>query len=155
MALGGAVGRDSGVGLAQQSLDAGPADPGDGEDPATRHRRQGAPLLGSGRAGQRVALVEGDDLGLAFQSGAVGHQLAAHRGVISGHVVRRAVDQVDEQPATLHVAEKPRPQPGALVGAFDESRNVGQYDGIVVDADHAQVGMKRREGVIGDLGPGA
>ena len=47
------------------------------------------------------------------------------------------------------------PRPGALVRAFDQARNVGQHEIARRRFDHAEIGMQRREGIVGDLRLGA
>ena len=51
------------------------------------------------------------------------------------------------------MAEEARAEPGALVRAFDQAGNVGHHELAVADLHHAQPGMQRGEGIVGDLGP--
>jgi hypothetical protein len=65
-----------------------------------------------------------------------------------------AVDDVQQGRATLDVAQELEPQALALARTFDETRHVG--DGVTRRArlDDAEVGVQRREGVVGDLRAG-
>ena len=72
--------------------------------------------LGLGRTrvvAERIHLVEADQLGSAGQVGSVLGELAAHREIGSGDVCLGGVDQMDQDPAALDVAEKAIAQPGA------------------------------------------
>jgi hypothetical protein len=46
-------------------------------------------------------------------------------------------------------------QPPALRGAFDQTRQIGHDELVVVAAHDAQLRLQRREGIVGDLGSGA
>ena len=61
---------------------------------------------------------------------------------------------MQEHAATLDVAEEARAQPRPLVGALDQPRDIGQHEVARRRAHHAEVGVERREGVVGDLGLG-
>src|SRR5690242_12202522 len=57
--------------------------------------------------------------------------------------------------AALHMAEKARAETGAVMGALDETRQIGDDEFLAVDADHAELRGEGGERVIGDLRPGA
>ncbi len=65
----------------------------------------------------------------------------------------RAVDQVEQRPAALDMAEEARTEARAFVRALDQAGNVGHHELALADPHHAQPGMQRRERIIGDLGP--
>ena len=93
-----------------------------------------------------VTLVERDDLQRVGQTAAVGLDLLANRFVTVHRVVAGRVDQMQQYPATFHVAEEASAQSGAFAGAFDDARNVGQDELVVAATDYAQIWMKRRKG---------
>src|SRR3546814_7745396 len=65
---------------------------------------------------------------------------------------RRQVEQQDEDPRPLDVAEELVAQPPALVGTLDEPGQVGHDElHLVVKPDHAEVRLERGERVVGDL----
>ena len=49
------------------------------------------------------------------------------------------------------MAEKSRAEPGAFVGALDQPRNVGKHEVDVAGAHDTEIGMQRRERVVGDF----
>ena len=61
------------------------------------------------------------------------------------------IDQVDQHPAALDMAEEAVAEPGALVRALDQAGNVGQHELAPVHRHHAEAGVKRRERIVGDL----
>ena len=46
---------------------------------------------------------------------------------------------------------KRSPMPAPSLRAFDQAGNVGQHEVALVDADDAEIGMERGEGIVGDL----
>jgi hypothetical protein len=66
----------------------------------------------------------------------------------------RAVQHVHQRGAALDVAQELQAQALALGGARDQPGDVGHGVAHVPGLDHAEVGHERREGVVGDLGPG-
>ena len=51
-----------------------------------------------------------------------------------------SVDQMYQNPGALDVLEKLDPQPGALVGALDEARDIGHHKGLgPAGVNHAQI----------------
>jgi len=88
------------------------------------HRRHG-PALGD------VDLVERHQPLPLGEHRAEGGELGAdgREGLPSSLDPRRRIDDVDEQPGALEVAEEVDPQPGAAVGALDEPGNVGEDQG--------------------------
>ena len=80
--------------------------------------------------------------------------MAARR--LTGSACRRTaqVDQVQQQPRALQVAQELVAEPGAFGGAFDQARNVGDDEALLGrDADDAEIRMQRRERIVGDLRP--
>lgn len=60
---------------------------------------------------------------------------------------------MQQEAGTLQMAQELVPQPGALRGAFDQSGDVSHHKAFLgTHPYHAQVGIERGEGVIGDLG---
>ncbi len=100
---------------------------------------------------ERVGLVQPDDLELAGQAAAIGRELAADHAIGLGHILARAVDQVQQHVAALDMAEEAVAQPGALMRALDQAGDVGQHEFMVVAADHARDRVQRGEGIVGDL----
>src|SRR6185437_11133030 len=100
-----------------------------------------------------VGLVERHDLLLPRKIAAIGAQLGTHGLVGRRDIFLSAVDQMQQRAAALDMAEEARAQTGAVMGAFDQAGNIGHDELAVADLHHAKAGMKRREGIIGDLGP--
>src|SRR4029077_19123530 len=67
-------------------------------------------------------------------------------GVLAG-----AVDQVQQYTAALDMAKEAVAEADALMGAFDQARNVGEHEFSAADIDHAELRMQGGERVIGDL----
>ena len=65
----------------------------------------------------------------------------------------RRVDQVHQRAAALDMAEEAVAEPVAFVRALDQAGNVGEHEVAVVDLHHAEAGMQRGEGIVGDLRP--
>jgi len=85
-------------------------------------------------------------------------ELVADDGVVPLRVRVTAVDDVDEDPRPLDVAQEGVAQPRAGRGSLDESRHVrDRGPALVVRAERhdAEVRLQRREGVCGDLGVAA
>ena len=125
----------------------------DGLDPLLRpglaERRPG---LGGGR---QVDLVEGDQHRLVEERRIVRPELLADDVVVPLGVARRAVDDVDEDPRPLDVAQERVTEPGAAAGALDEARDVGDRRAalvLVAEVHDPEVRLERRERVVGDLG---
>src|SRR5262249_4059271 len=62
-----------------------------------------------------------------------------------------AVNEMQEHAAALHMTKKAIAEPGALVGPFDQTGDICQYEFMAVDRDHAELRMQCREGIIRDL----
>ena len=87
------------------------------------------PCLGGG--GQ-VDLVERDEHRLLEQRRVVRPELLADDVVVPLGVARRAVDDVDEHPRPLDVAQERVAEAGAAAGALDEAGHVGDRRAAVV-----------------------
>ena len=66
-------------------------------------------------------------------------------------VQRREIQDVHQQPRALDVREEVVAEPGALGGALDQPRDVGEHELAVVGVDRPQHRLQRRERVRGDL----
>ena len=107
---------------------------------------------------ERIGLVQGHDLRLPGNAGAVGRQFTPDRPVGRGSVPGGPggpVDQMQQHPAAFDMAEKAVADPLALVGAFDQARDIGQNEVAVARVDDAQMRMQGGERIVGDPGPGA
>ena len=75
------------------------------------------------------------------------------RDRVDAVVERRDIDQVQQQLGSLKVPQELVSEAPAFGGPFDESGHVGDDEALLVrHAHYAQVGMKRREGVVRNLG---
>ena len=67
------------------------------------------------------------------------------------------IDQVKQQAGALNVAQKLHAEALAEMRAFNEAGHVGDDEGLhlrlLTHGDHAEIGLERGEGVVGDLGP--
>jgi hypothetical protein len=102
---------------------------------------------------KRVDLVQHRHPRLVGQPAAIGVELSDDRLVIGDHILRRAVDQVQQHRAALHMAEEHVAEPPALMGALDQAGNVGHDEFRAIDAHDAEIGVQRGEGIIRDLRP--
>ena len=68
-----------------------------------------------------------------------------------GAVERREVEHVDEQPRALDVREEVVAEAGAVAGALDQPRDVGDDELAIVGLERAEHRLERRERVGGDL----
>ena len=112
-----------------------------------------------------VGLVQHDDAGALGEwtatQGLVGDILRELRldgvevaeGITAG-VQGGAVDDVDQDRTAFHVPQELQAQALALARARDEPGHIGHGESLVAGDHHAKVGDQRREGVVGDLGPG-
>ena len=115
--------------------------------------------------GRRLRRLRGHEVGLGQgkhprkrrQPRLVGGELALDHGVV-GHrvrpVQRRQVEHVDEEPRALDVRQEVVPQPGAVAGAHDQARDVGEDELAVTRVKRAQHRRERGERVVGHLGLG-
>src|ERR1700730_9008299 len=62
-----------------------------------------------------------------------------------------AVDEMQEHAAALYMAKKAVAEPGALMGAFDQARDVREHEFATVDRDDAELRMQRGEWVVSDF----
>ena len=85
-------------------------------------------------------------------------ELALDRGVVGdrvGAVERREVEHVHQQARALDVREELVPEAGAVAGALDQPRDVGDHELAVVGLERAEHRLERRERIVGDLRPRA
>ena len=102
-----------------------------------------------------VAFVQRDDLRKRGQLFAVLFELGVDLLKIFVRVApfrTGNVDDVHEHSGTLDVAQEIVPQPRARSRALDQPRDIRRDERPIVIANHAQIGRKRGEMVIGDLG---
>ncbi len=73
---------------------------------------------------------------------------------IDAAVERREIDDVQQQPRALQMAQEAVPEAGAVGRALDEPGNVGDDEAAVgIDADDAEIRGQGRERVVGDVRP--
>ena len=103
---------------------------------------------------QQVRLREHDQLGQAARPVPVRRELPADGRVGRlGDRCRAPIStQVDEHAAALDVSEELVAEPGAVGGALDQPRDVGEDQLALVVVDRAEDRLERRERVVGDLG---
>ena len=97
-------------------------------------------------------MVSAIDLGLVVEAGAIAVELAADDAPGVERVVGRAVDQVEQQPRALDVAEEAVADAGAFGGALDQAGDVGEHELAALVADNAELRPERRERIIANLG---
>ena len=104
-----------------------------------------------------IQFIEYQPAGFVVQGFVVFLQFG-HDGFGLGHgidavVERGHVHDVQQQAGALQMAQELVPQPGALAGALNQAGNVGHHKALLwPDAHHAQIGVERGEGVIGNFG---
>ena len=84
-------------------------------------------------------------------------ELLADDVVVPFRVARRAVDDVDQDPGPLDVAQEGVPEAGPAAGALDEAWDVGDRRPaviVVAQVQDPEVRLEGRERVVGDLGRG-
>ncbi len=129
---------------------------GDEDAAAGPPRRARAARSASSSVGQRVGLVQADQLGPLEQA-------RRRSSPTSRRTVRQASATSSPVPSTRWISTRQRsmwprkrsPEPGALVRALDQPRQVGDDEAVVADLDRAELGLERGERVVGDLRPGA
>ena len=82
--------------------------------------------LGARLVVEQVGLGQRDDLRLVVEAGAVAVELAADDAPGLDRVVAGAVDQVEQQPRALDMAEEAVADPGAFGRALDQAGDVGE-----------------------------
>ncbi len=76
------------------------------------------------------------------------------RGRIDRFVNRRRVDQMQQQARPRQVTQELVAEPDTLGCAFDETGDIGDHEApAFAHAHRSQVGMQRRERIVGDLRP--
>ena len=86
-----------------------------------------------------VGAAQRDNLGLVGEVGAIGIELAAHDAPRFGRVVAGRIDQVQQHPAALDMAEEAVADAGAFGGAFDQPGDVGEDELAALVADDAEL----------------
>ena len=128
----------------------------DHETAGTADRRTGMLPPGGGVGGRhQVGLGADHEPRPVEQLGPVAGQLVEQHPFLLGrrHAVERGeVDQQAQHAGPLDVAEELVPEPTALARPLDQPGDVGDDElVVVVEAHHAEVGLERRERVVGDL----
>src|ERR1700723_51074 len=90
----------------------------------TPGRVRGERLLGA----ERIGLVQHDNLRLVDKLVTVSFDLGAHRLVSLASILAGAIDQMQKHAAAFDVAEKTVAKTHALMSAFDQARNIGEYE---------------------------
>ena len=116
------------------------------------------PRLALDRIGQHVELVEHQPARLLVERLVVLLQFPGDRADLGDRidvlVERHRIDQVQQHAGALQVAQEQVAQAGALGGALDQARHVGDDEALArTDAHDTQVRMQRGEGIVGDLRP--
>src|SRR3974390_1310008 len=78
-------------------------------------------------------------------------KLGTHRAVGGAGILRSAVAETEDDPATLHMAEETVAEAGTEMGTLDQAGNVGKHELTAIDRNHTELGMQRREGIVGYL----
>src|SRR4029077_1996208 len=84
----------------------------------------------------------------------VSFQLGAYRLVGGAGIFGGAIDEVQQHTTALDMSEEAVAEADAFVGAFDQTRNIGEHKFATVDVDHPELRMQRRKWIIGNLGLG-
>ena len=114
--------------------------------------------LGDVAAVGHVDLVQGDQARAVVEAAVPGQLVLDHVEVVGGVAARldgRGVDDVHDRRAPLDVTQEVVAEAAPVGGTLDQAGHVRDGEGRVARADHPEVGHERREGVVGDLGPGA
>ena len=105
------------------------------------------------RLREQVPLGEHHQVGPRRQLLGVEPHLAAELVVHLLGVVGVERHQEGEDPGPLDMLEELEPQSLPLVGPFDDAGNVGHHERPrAAELDDAEIGLERREGIVGDLG---
>ena len=100
---------------------------------------------------KQIALVERDNLGLFIQGRAIFAQFVTHN-VPSGHgVILRCINQVNEDPAALNMAQETVANANAFGSASDKAWNIGQHEFTRLMVNNAQLRARGGERIIANL----
>ena len=118
-----------------------------------------AQIRNQGLTGQEIDLGQHHNLGFNQKLGTVLAELVIQRMVTRDSRPRvcgiGGIDEVDQDPGSLHVTEKVQAQSGSLMGALDEPRYIGNDKRPSLREAHCtQVRNEGSEWVVGDLGAG-
>ena len=119
----------------QERRDAFAGSRGDGEDRQTLAGEPGGDRLQIFPDNRQVELVEDDNLSFMRQFRVEERQFPVDRLVFPDRIPVRhpgEVEDVEEQVGPLHMPEEAVAQSGALVGALDETGDIGDDEGAVV-----------------------
>ena len=88
--------------------------------------------------------------------GIVLRQLAQQNLIIFGYIVTIGWHHKEQNRVTLDVAQETRTESLALVCTLDDTWYIGHYERLVVTHfDNTQIRLKRRKGIVGNLGLGS
>src|SRR5205814_2082411 len=90
----------------------------------------------------RIDLVEADDLRLLGELGAIGLEFLADHPIGLDAIVSCHIDEMQEHGAAFNVPQEPVPKTVALMGPFDQSRNVGKDEAGARRPHHAKLRME-------------
>src|SRR6185312_11299935 len=82
-------------------------------------------------------------------------EFAANAVVGLRNLARRTIDQVEDDVATLGMAEKAVAQPDAAMRTFDQAWQVREHEVALVDTHDAKLRLQRGEGIVRDFRPGS
>ena len=107
----------------------------------------------------QVQLVQDEPAGFFGKGGIVFFQLGRNGdGIVDGvgfGIERREIDEMHDETCARQMTQETVAEAGSFCGALNHTGNIGNDEATVfIGSHHAQVGVKRREGVIGDLGFG-
>ncbi len=115
-----------------------------------------SPERGPGlRRGRQVDLVEGDQHRLVEETRIVRAKLLADDVVVPCRVPRCAVDDVDEDPRPLDMAQEGMAESGAAARSLDEPGHVGDRRTpfvVLAEVHDPEVRLERGERIVRDLG---
>ncbi len=95
-------------------------------------------------------------MGLTGQLRVKEGQLLVDALVIGQGIGRSPVQEVDDYPRALDVAQEFVAQTSSGVGSLDQAGDVGHdVASVVAQGHHAQIGLQGSERVSSDLGPGS
>ena len=145
-------------GRPEEILDAFAGGGGDGEGSAAQLDQPLAEGQHLGGLADGIHLVQANELGPAGQRDTVFLQFRAYLLVIIPElllIAGRGIDDMDQHPSPVHVAEKFQAEPGACMRALDQPGQVCHNEaGIVGQLDDPQHRLQGGEGIIANLGPG-
>ena len=99
---------------------------------------------------KRINLVQRNHARLFFQSAAITRDFMQNRPVVPDDVIRSSVNEVQEYRTALKMTQESVTDSLSVMGAFNETGNIGHDELPTIKVDHAQYRVGRRERVIGN-----